>query len=433
MARKISFIKALATRLSHLGGEMEGRFIVYPIELFMRVWHHFDPRVYLESLRVRTISRGRIGKKGDGYVLFVLYVKGKTPPFIETLFRAIGRTRLNLVISTNARIAAAQRQALLEDCHLLIERADLGRDFGGYRDGIRYLLRTVEPIERLILLNDSLFYLENGLDALLAELDGEHDVIGLTEDFHLYYHVQSFALSFSKRVLKNNGFLSYWKRYRPISTRRWAIQKGERGLTRQLLRSGFAPHIIHYGAQLTPHLRSLKLGALLDAVRLLPPAHRQQLYDEFDNIHETQTTALLSSINTLVKSARRLHLIADAELSDMRDSSVAQMLSVSDDTAAIQEEAEHWIFDAFLEKIVSIISTRNQIHIGGFLFSKFLGMPAIKRDIFYREIYPLHEVDEILSQLNEPMKDHIMADLRQKGTAKLLTGLRQVLYRHGAI
>jgi hypothetical protein len=433
VARKISLLKELAARFSHLGGEMESRLIVYPIELFVRIWYHLDFRVYFESLRIRTISKGRFEKKSDKYVLFVLYVKGKIPPFIETLISAVGRTRLNLVISTNARITAAQRQALLENCHLLIERADLGRDFGGYRDGIRYLLRTVEPIERLILLNDSLFYLENGLDTFLAGLDGEHDVIGLTEDFHLYYHVQSFALSFSGRVLKNKGFLSYWKRYRPISTRRWAIQKGERALTRQILRSGFAPHIIHYGAQLTPHLRSLKLGDLLDAVRLLPPTHRQQLYDEFDDIHEAQTTALLSSINTLVKGARRLHLVTDRELSDTRDSSITQMLSVSDDTAAIQEEAEHWIFDAFLEKIISIISTRNQMHVGGFLFLKFLSMPALKRDIFYREIYPLHEVDEILSQFDEPMKDHIMADLRQKGTAKLLTGLRQVLYRHGAI
>jgi hypothetical protein len=433
MSRKASFLKAFAARLSHLGGEMEGRLIVYPIELLARLWYHLDPRVHFESLRIRTISKGRVEKKSDKYVLFVLYVKGKTPPFIETLFRAIGRTRLNLVISTNARIVAAQREALLEHCHLLIERADLGRDFGGYRDGIRYLLRTVESIERLILLNDSLFYIENGLDTLLAALNGEHDVIGLTEDFHLNYHIQSFALSFSGRVLKNSRFLAYWKRYRPISTRRWAIQKGERGLTRQLLRSGFAPHIIHYGAQLTAHLRSLKLGDLLDAVRLLPPTHRQRLYGEFDEIHEAQTTALLPSINTLVKGAQRLHLIADAELSDMRDSSIAQMLSASDDTAAIQEEAEHWIFDAFLEKIISIISTRNQIHVGGFLFVRFLGMPAIKRDIFYREIYPLHEIDEILSQFSEPMKDHIMADLRQRGTAKLLTGLRQVLYRHGAI
>jgi Rhamnan synthesis protein F len=433
MSRKTSLLKAFAARLSHLGGEMESRLIVYPIELFARIWYHLDLRVYFEGLRIRTISKGCAKKKSNRYVLFVLYVRGKTPPFIETLFRAIGRTRLNLVISTNARITPAQRQALLENCHLLIERADLGRDFGGYRDGIRYLLRTGEPIERLILLNDSLFYLEGGLDTLLAELDGEHDVIGLTEDFHLYYHVQSFALSFSGHVLKNNRFLSYWRKYRPISTRRWAIQKGERGLTRQLIRSGFAPHIIHYGAQLTPHLRSLKLGDLLDAVRLLPPTHRQRLYDEFDDIHETQTTALLSSINALVKGARRLHLITDAQLSDMRDSSIAQMLSVSDDTAAIQEEAEHWVLDAFLEKIILIVSTRNQIHVGGFLFSKFLGMPVIKRDIFYREIYPLHEIDEILSQFNEPMKDHILADLRQKGTAKLLTGLRQVLYRHGAI
>ena len=112
-------------------GELELLFIVYPIEALRRLWYHLDPRLYSEKRRIRRIGEGQVAKKGDRFVLFIFYARSSIPPFIQTLIDAIERSRLNLVISTNARITPALRASLLEKCHLLIERADLGRDFGG--------------------------------------------------------------------------------------------------------------------------------------------------------------------------------------------------------------------------------------------------------------------------------------------------------------
>jgi hypothetical protein len=433
MAPKSSRLGRFFAWLNGLRGRAELGFIIYPIEAILRVWYHLDPRVYSERLRIRRITDGRAKQKSDRYVLFVLYAKQDIPPFIETILQAIGRSHLNLVISTNARITEEQRDILLSRCNLLIERADLGRDFGGYRDGIRILQRRCDNIERLILLNDSLFYFENGLDTLVVGLDGEHDVIGMTEVFEHHYHIGSYAISVSRAVLQNARFKLFWKKYRPIPTRRWSIHKGEVGLSRMLMKAGFKPHILYHGAQLIPYMRSASLHELMTAIHFLPNDLRRRLFDNLDQLRVTQTSSKLSAIDTLSKSVRRLQRFNNPQMIDLRLANTTKLLSISHLTAVTHGERERVARNNFVDKIVSTITTRNQIHVGGFLFVKYLSMPAIKRDIFYREIYEFADIDEMLASVKEPMRGEIMADLRQKGSQGHFKGLARILAKHGSI
>ena len=188
-------------------GEIELFLIVRPIEGIRRIWYHLDPRLYSRRLRIHRITEGGVAVKGNRYILFVLFTKYELPAYFQTLIDAVGRSPLNLIIVSNCHLSPTLRETLLRQCHVVIERTDLGRDFGGYKDGISILFERKADIERLIIINDSLFFLEGKVDELIAELNGEEDVIGMTEDFHLYYHIQSFALSFSRLVLTNRRFL----------------------------------------------------------------------------------------------------------------------------------------------------------------------------------------------------------------------------------
>jgi Rhamnan synthesis protein F len=419
--------------LDGLRGRLELGFIIYPIEGIWRAWYHLNPRIYSERLRIRQITEGRIKQKSDRYVLFVVYAKQSIPAFIETILQAIGRSRLNLVISTNARITEEQRNVLLDKCNLLIERADLGRDFGGYRDGIRILQHRCNSIERLILLNDSLFYFENGLDALVEGLDGEHDVIGMTEVFEHHYHIGSYAISVSRAVLLNPQFQRYWKRYRPIPTRRWSIHKGEVGLSRMLMKAGFKPHILYHGAQLTPYMRSASLHELMTATHFLPNYLRNRLFDHLDQLRVAQTSSKLSAIDTLSRSVSRLQRFDNPQITHLRLANTTKLLSISHLTTTTHRERERVARNNFVDLVISTITTRNQIHVGGFLFVKYLSMPAFKRDIFYRDVYGFADIDEILSSVKEPMRQQIMADLRQKGSQSHFKGLTKILAKHGSI
>jgi hypothetical protein len=409
------------------------RYIIYPIEGMMRFWYHLNPRVYSRRLRIRRISVGRRKKNSDRFLLFVLYASHEIPSFTDNILAALERSDINVVISTNSTPTSEIRDALLARCHLLIERADLGRDFGGYRDGISILQERYERIERLILLNDSLFFVGQEIGKLIDGLNGSEDLIGMTEVFEHHYHIGSYAISFSERVLAHKHFKRYWADYRPISTRRWSIHKGEVRLTAVLMRAGFKPHILYHSTLLYPHLRDIGLHELIEAIRLLPSFFREKMHEQFEELWRSQDAASLATVDVLSKSVRRFEKVGDPSAGELRDTLVKQLLSLNQQTTITQAEDDRRKVEDLVRGIVSTIFRRNQMHVAGFLFMKYLGMPAFKRDIFYREVYRLEDIDDILSKLAVPMKSDILADLRKKGSQDHLRGLRRILASHGSI
>ena len=398
--------------------------IIPLVEGFVRLWFHLDPRVYSERLRIRSVTEGDVEKKSNRYVVLALYEKVALPTFTMNLINAIDRSALNLIVVSNSALSSLLKAQLLEKCHMLIERSNLGRDFGAYRDGICILLHRFKNIERLVLLNNSLFYFNRGLDDLVARLNGEAEFIGVTEVFQFHYHVQSYALSFGAQMMRNNSFLRFWKRYKPISSRRWSIHKGEVRLTRKLTKAGFRPHILYQAAELASRLAMRPIRELLELVRLLPTDVRLELYEEFRKILGTEENPEpISTIETISQGVR------DFKTGHNVDVDKNSMQFISDHAATM----ERWGFEIFTNRIISAIAARNQIHAGGFFFVKYLGLPIIKRDIFYREVYPLEDIHRILSEFGEPLRDEVMADLRRGGTGANLKGLWRMLHNHGSI
>jgi len=414
-------------------GRLELLCIIYPIEGLQRLWYHLDPRVYSERLRIRRVTEGRRPRAGDRFVLFVFYGRDSIPAFTRTVIDAIARRGLNLVISTNATITPALREDLQEKACLLIERADLGRDFGGYKDGIGIIQQRFGTPERLIILNDSLFYFERGLDEFLAAFDGEEDLYAMTEVFEHHYHLGSFALSFGRSVLQSRPVRRFWQGYRPISTRRWAVHKGEVGLTQTLMRAGFRPRVLYHGARLLPHLLQLDSRRFLNAIGLLPVALRRPLYVEYDELMVQQRTSSLSALASLSRGMQRFEGEARQDHPELRSANVRQLLALNHDVALTYQEQESRLAVMMRRKLVSTITAGNQMHVGGFLFRRFLGMPAIKRDVFFREVFKLEEVENILVEFSEPQREEIVGDMRQKGSQVHFKGLARILSRHGSI
>ena len=407
--------------------------VIYPIEIAMRFWFCLDPRVYRTKWRIKTITEGSAPQKSNKYVLLVLFARFRIPVFTQTLIDAINRSDLNLVVISNTELSPALRDELLERSRLLIERVNLGRDFGAYKDGMEIVATRFANIDRLVLMNDSLFYFENGLDDMLQQLCGDEDLIGVTETFEYHYHIQSFILSFSNRLLQHERFKRYWRRYLPLSTRRWAIHKGEVGFTRRMMKSGVRPLILYHGPALMEHLRAKPARVLLDAVRYLPTFFRRNLSKEFDVFRLEQLEASNETISAVGRGMRSMRRLDDGELQDVKVETMGHMLTATKQALSLNYENQSWKLERFMQRIIGIITSRNQTHVGGFLFMKYLGMPFIKRDIFYREVYALEDVYEILSEVGEPLRDAVLADLRQKGSALFLRGPMRILYRHGSI
>jgi hypothetical protein len=426
-------VEAAARPIYGLIGRLELLCIVYPIEALQRLWYHLDPRVYSERLRIRRISEGRSLRQGNRYVLLVLYEREAIPAFTQTVIDAIARRGLNLVISTNAEITPVLRQALLEKSCLLIERADLGRDFGGYKDGISIIQQRFGTPDRLILLNDSLFFLEKGLDEFIAAFDGDADLYAMTEVFEYHYHLGSFALSFGRKVLESRRMQRYWRKYRPISTRRWSVHEGEVGLTRALRKAGLRPRVLYHGARLLPHLMQLDTRDFLRTLHLLPTEFRRRLYVGYDELQRQQRGSTLSAIGSFSRSMRRFESADDEVYSDLRQANIQKLLLLNHEALLTYHEQERWAATKMCHEVVQTITSRNQMHLGGFLFRKFLGMPGIKRDVFFREAFKLEELENILAELKEPLADTMVEDMRRKGTQAHFKGLARILSKHGSI
>jgi hypothetical protein len=372
-------MKMLINRITDLAAEIGFRIertLVVSIEALRRSCMRLNLWLYYEQLRIHNVTEGSRHTGSNKFVIFVLY-STRIPQFTLNAIDAFNRASFNLIIVSNEKIDASTRSFLLGRSCLLIERLNFGRDFGGYRDGIRIALHRFKNITRLILANDSVFYLENGIDQLVMALDGADDFIGVSEIFEHHYHVASFLLSFGSRIINDSVFRRFWECYLPISTRIWAILEGEGELTKRLVAAGYRPHILFKAEQLRAELQCLSTS-------------------------ETKRTATLFP--------EKIRAVLEGYV-DQPDASVK----------------------GFADVVANEVLARNQMHAAGFAFMKFLGLPLFKRDIVYRELFTVAHVNQIIADFGVPMQTEIMADLKRRTPPVRSNLLQRLLYRHGFI
>ena len=371
--------------------------VVLLFEAFLRIRGLLDPRLHSEARRIRKITDGRARKDTGKFIVFVVYSEAALPAFTTNFVDAIRQSPFNLILVANSRLAPQDRERLLGGCALLIERENVGQDFGGYKDGISVALSRFPDLNRLAIANDSVYYLDCGLDRLLAGLDGDADFIGVSEVLDHHYHVASFLVSFGPRVLQSPEFQEFWQRYRPFGTRRWAIFQGEGALTAHLVRAGFRPHVLFRAEALRPHLEAQSASQLADTIMLLPPTGRRLMVTILREAGLDAQAAMVKAMGAGVPGA-----------------------TISGPT------------QPFVDAIVATIMARNQMHMGGFLFHRFLGLPAIKRDIFFRQIHGPDDTADALADVGAPLRQEIMRDLGRRGTTADFGLWKKVLSRHSA-
>jgi hypothetical protein len=152
----------------------------------------------------------------------------------------------------NSPILPADAERLRASCWLLISRPNFGYDFGGYRDGLRVLRQTGPMPERLLIMNDSVWFPMQGdpIPELEARLDaGGLDAVGLNQDQKVRYHedgthhyeqrhLESYFFLFSKACLESSAFAAFWAEYRMSSNKAFTIKHGEIGFSKHMMRHG---------------------------------------------------------------------------------------------------------------------------------------------------------------------------------------------------
>lgn len=249
------------------------RLLLLPVFLLREIWR----RLRAGSGNERLIRRAPYA--GGPVAVVALYQDGKVRADILALLLSL-RRRGVYVIAVNTGELDDAGARLPADCYL--ERSNYGRDFGSYRAGIRRATSLAEAHgqapERLLLLNDSVFYVAAGLDEFLNRLlTSAADICSATESTEVLPHQTSFCLSFSRACLAHPAFARFWRRYVATDLRPLTVLLGEIALSRVLYRAGLS-HAALAGRDM---VRKIATGGAVPGrlrngrLRAMPPTGRR--------------------------------------------------------------------------------------------------------------------------------------------------------------
>jgi len=164
--------------------------------------------------------------------------QGVVDDFILYYLGAIAHAGFTTVFVSNApRLSSETLSRLTPLCGAILRRANVGLDFGAFKDGVATL--RIERLEALLLTNDSVYGPFRDLADVMSGMNLlEADVWGITDSWQHRFHLQSYFLLFGHRALTSPVFRPFWSRLRYVQSKTWVIKHYEIGLTRALLRAG---------------------------------------------------------------------------------------------------------------------------------------------------------------------------------------------------
>ena len=242
----------------------------------------------------RTEGSAPISAKVAIYLIYPSH--GLQPSHLRSLEYLLSKGYAPIVVS-NLYLSQADRQRLLQVCHICIERPNFGYDFGGYRDGILTVASELQNLQRLLLINDSTWFALPGSSDWLEDSEAMNvDLAAAASNYgiprvepksfqsirwnyrttHKNFHFCSFALLFSNRVLADRAFARFWRSYPLSNQKSRTVRRGEIGLSKWVLSHGFTYGVSYDIAALHEDLEKLDDARLHEiAANLMVPEDRR--------------------------------------------------------------------------------------------------------------------------------------------------------------
>lgn len=357
----------------------------------------------LKARRAPTVVHHEAPYQGERIMLLALYEKGELRPDILRLIRAAKDAGLYVVAVNTLKLR--QPEALHDHVDCYIERPNFGRDFGSYKTGFMHVYERGwnATCERLLMLNDSIYYNEERLPGFIAEMmDSDIEALGSTENFEIEHHLGSFCIAVGGLVLRHPLFEKYWRQYRLSDIRPTVIKRGEMGLTRTLKRCVSAPHQFSalYGAARFAEEVSRDPGLLDFAVK---NSRRS------DRIHWERATAVNLVEHLMQRFTVPTHDMANKDITVEFSNSVGDSREWVTTLSDIEQFVRRKLSDpeefdpAAVRKAIAglmseIFMVGSQIHQSAVVLLH-MGLPIVKLDLLYRGVFNLEDVNLACEQI----------------------------------
>lgn len=210
----------------------------------------------------RIVTRPGAQAQTPRICLFLIYQTGALPPSIVATCGFLSQQGYCVIVVANGGLPLGAAELLHDHVWQVLERPNLGYDFGGYQDGIKYLNRCGVVPDRLLILNDSIWFpLDCGTDVVQQLESSPHDLCGLMlhsparndepsrdalEEGHRRQkalrkkaeHIESYVFAVQRATFLSDAFQSFWEGYAWSSSKSLTIKRGEIGFSRHMARHG---------------------------------------------------------------------------------------------------------------------------------------------------------------------------------------------------
>lgn len=204
------------------------------------VWEPFAQRRHDAAFeRGFKLIMGTVAPTGRVGLLLIWQPKGISESIISTCDH-LNKSGYAPFVVSNATLSAEDKSKLLPHVWAVMERPNFGYDFGGYRDGLRQLDRMGVAPNRLVVLNDSIWYPLHENDETLARMEASSaDLVGTVlrtrgdERF-----LESYFYSIPQETMRHPAFKKFWRELKLTSNKYKVIRRGERGFSAAMRAAG---------------------------------------------------------------------------------------------------------------------------------------------------------------------------------------------------
>ena len=332
----------------------------YFVAFFHMLLDLLNPLFYSSARRLNRKIDGKLKFNSKFTVVFVLYQKNHIPFYVQNVLDVFKELQVNCILSVNEDADQSLVDKLKDNCNTLFVRKNFGLDFAAYKDSI--LQSDFSDCERLIIMNDSIFLFKNGLKKLLLQfLEDKYDVVALGENISApRWHLQSYLVSFSKKVIQDKDFIGFWKDYKPFTHKKYVIYNGEVALSNLALKKYY------------------------------------------------KSTKVIFNLDVIINNYKKIEELAPKLISNNMFSIYQKELSENSKGKELQKDPS----------ILNFLEKTNITHSAAFLFKEFSdGSMILKRDIVFKKSFNINEVYHNLNQLNIDIgeKEQVINELKLRG------------------
>lgn len=201
-------------------------------------------RIRVFRLHKKSSVHGNLVNSEEGkYAIFAIYPGTTTTESCLRILDSLLLNKFSVIVVVNRNDEADSWISLFKGSNcVIIERPNIGRDFGAYQAGILYMMRNTmaSEIKRLVLINDTNYVSPECQSKFLNTFLGQDDLNCLMKHYQGVTHGSSNLLNLNLAKINLKVFMGFWKRYYPHGIRTRVVFRGEHKLSKVIGHSNLA-------------------------------------------------------------------------------------------------------------------------------------------------------------------------------------------------